>query len=92
LAKVLLYGYNVIPEKSGPHAEIKPPDEEVPGDRPEGDPKRASPEYFTIEGGKAVLRPAPDSFAKALRGLGKDAWRSLGGADRFLRRERDSWE
>jgi AbrB family looped-hinge helix DNA binding protein len=48
--------------------------------------------YFTIEGGKAVLRPAPDSFEKALRGLGKDAWQSLGGADRFLRRERDSWE
>ena len=48
--------------------------------------------YFAIEGGKAVLRPAPDSFAKALRGLGKDAWRSLGGGDRFLRRERESWE
>lgn len=48
--------------------------------------------YFTIEGGKAVLRPAPESFAHALRGLGKDAWKSLGGAERFLRRERDSWE
>ena len=48
--------------------------------------------YFTIEEGKAVLRPAPESFAKALRGLGKDAWRSLGGAERFLRRERKSWE
>lgn len=48
--------------------------------------------YFTIEGGKAVLRPAPESFAKALRGLGRDAWRSLGGADRFLRRERESWK
>lgn len=48
--------------------------------------------YFTIEGGKAVLRPAPESFAKALRGLGKDAWRSLGGAERYLRSERDSWE
>lgn len=47
--------------------------------------------YFTIEAGKVVLRPAPESFAKALRGLGKDAWRSLGGAERFLRRERDSW-
>jgi AbrB family looped-hinge helix DNA binding protein len=48
--------------------------------------------YFAIEEGKAVLRPAPESFAKALRGLGKDAWRSLGGAERFLRRERESWE
>jgi len=48
--------------------------------------------YFTIEGGKAVMRPSPDSFAKALQGLGKDVWRSLGGADRFLRGERESWE
>ena len=47
--------------------------------------------HFAIEGGKAVLRPAPESHAKALKGLGKDSWRSLGGADRFLRRERDSW-
>lgn len=48
--------------------------------------------HFSIEGGKAVLRPAPDSHTRALRGLGKDAWRSLGGADAFLRQERDSWE
>ena len=47
--------------------------------------------HFAIEGGKAVLRPAPESHARALKGLGKDAWVSLGGADRFLRRERDSW-
>jgi AbrB family looped-hinge helix DNA binding protein len=47
--------------------------------------------HFAIEGGKAVLRPAPDSHARALKGLGKAAWGSLGGADRFLRRERDSW-
>jgi AbrB family looped-hinge helix DNA binding protein len=48
--------------------------------------------HFSIEGGKAVLRSAPESHTRALRGLGKDAWRSLGGADAFLRRERDSWE
>lgn len=48
--------------------------------------------YFSVEGGKAVLRPAPDSFAKSLRGLGKNAWKSQGGADRFLRRERGTWE
>jgi AbrB family looped-hinge helix DNA binding protein len=47
--------------------------------------------YFAIEGGKAFLRPAPESHARALKGLGKEAWGALGGADRFLRQERDSW-
>lgn len=48
--------------------------------------------YFSIESGKAVLRPSAESHARALKGLGKDAWRSLGGADRFLRGERESWD
>lgn len=48
--------------------------------------------HFSIEEGKAVLRPSPENHARALRGLGKEAWRALGGADRFLRGERDSWE
>ena len=48
--------------------------------------------HFSIEEGKAVLRPSPERHARALKGLGKNAWRSLGGADRFLRGERDSWE
>ena len=47
--------------------------------------------HFAIEDGKAVLRPAPESHTRALQGLGKGAWGALGGADRFLRRERDSW-
>jgi looped-hinge helix DNA binding domain, AbrB family len=47
--------------------------------------------HFAIEGGKAFLRPAPESHARALKGLGKEAWGALGGADRFLRQERDSW-
>ena len=47
--------------------------------------------YFSVEGGRAFLSPAPESHARALKGLGKDAWGALGGADRFLRRERDSW-
>ena len=47
--------------------------------------------HFAIEGGKAFLSPAPESHAQSLKGLGKEAWRGLGGADRFLRRERDSW-
>lgn len=47
--------------------------------------------HFAIEEGKAVLRSAPESHSRTLKGLGKGAWRSLGGADRFLRQERGSW-
>ncbi len=47
--------------------------------------------FFAVEGGRAVLRPAPGSYAESIRGLGKAAWRALGGGDRFLRAERDSW-
>ena len=48
--------------------------------------------YFSIENGKAVLRPSPDSHTRAIKGLGREAWRALGGADRFLRGERESWD
>lgn len=48
--------------------------------------------HFSIEGGKAVLRRSAENHVRALKGLGKDAWRSLGGADRFLRGERETWE
>ncbi len=48
--------------------------------------------HFSIEEGKAVLRPLPENHSRALKGLGRDAWRALGGADRFLGDERDSWE
>jgi len=48
--------------------------------------------HFSIEEGKAVLRPSPENHARAIKGLGRDAWRFLGGADRFLRGERESWE
>ncbi len=47
--------------------------------------------HFSAEEGKAVLRPVPESHAGALRGLGKALWRSQGGADAFLRKERESW-
>jgi len=33
-----------------------------------------------------------EDLPRALKGLGKDAWGTLGGADRFLRQERDSWK
>lgn len=47
--------------------------------------------YFSIEHGHAVLRPMPESHAERLKGLGKNVWRALGGADRFLKTEREAW-
>lgn len=47
--------------------------------------------WFTVEEGRAVLRAAPDSHTLALKGLGREVWRKLGGADRFLQAERESW-
>ena len=33
----------------------------------------------------------PESFSKALRGLGKEMWKSAGGVE-YLKQERNSWE
>jgi hypothetical protein len=33
----------------------------------------------------------PESFSKALRGLGKEMWKSADGIE-YLKQERDSWE
>lgn len=32
------------------------------------------------------------SYVEMLRGLGKEVWRSLGGADTYIKQERASWE
>lgn len=39
---------------------------------------------------KAVLEPV-DSLVEKYKGLGKEAWKELGGTDEYLNRERDSW-
>ena len=38
----------------------------------------------------ALIRK-PESFTKALRGLGKDMWKSVGGTD-YINQERKTWE
>ena len=47
---------------------------------------------LAIEGHSVRLVPRPASYAKYTRGLGKEAWAALGGADAFLAEERASWE
>jgi AbrB family looped-hinge helix DNA binding protein len=39
----------------------------------------------------AVIRSGNVSYAKKLRGLGKEVWQSLGGTEAYIKRERSSW-
>lgn len=39
---------------------------------------------------KAVLEPV-DNLVERYKGLGKKVWEKLGGADNYLKQERDSW-
>jgi AbrB family looped-hinge helix DNA binding protein len=38
------------------------------------------------------LVPKPVNYASYARGLGKEAWAALGGADAYVAEERASWE
>lgn len=40
---------------------------------------------------KAVLVKHSGNPTKALRGLGKEVWRALGGTEKYIRNERASW-
>ena len=42
--------------------------------------------------GELVIRPCPASMAEYMRGLGKELWEKAGGADEYIKRERESWE
>lgn len=44
-----------------------------------------------IEGDVAVLRAAPGSYTEALAGLGAEMFAEAGGAEAWLRGERDGW-
>lgn len=45
-----------------------------------------------IDGEKAMLMKHPANVTKALRGLGKNLWRSLGGTEKYIKQERASWQ
>jgi len=48
--------------------------------------------YLALEGGQVVLRACPGSWTESSRGLGAEVWRSEGGAEAAIERERESWE
>lgn len=41
--------------------------------------------------GRAVLEPV-DSLTEKYKGLGKETWKKLGGADKYLSQERSLWD
>jgi AbrB family looped-hinge helix DNA binding protein len=41
---------------------------------------------------RVILSKYSKSHTKALCGLGKDVWKSLGGTDSYIRKERSSWD
>ncbi len=47
---------------------------------------------YPLDAERAMLVKKPKNAVAALRGLGKEVWQSLGGADRYITQERSSWD
>ena len=47
---------------------------------------------YSVAENRAMLVRRPKSYADALQGLGKEVWEALGGADKYIRKERASWD
>ncbi len=47
---------------------------------------------YGVDENRAMLIRRPKSYADALQGLGKEVWEALGGADKYIREERASWD
>ena len=45
-----------------------------------------------IDKESAVLHIKKIDVVKSLRGLGKEVWKSLGGADTYIKQERKAWD
>ena len=46
---------------------------------------------YSIDNQRAVLLKSPENYVGALKGLGKNIWRALGGATRYIKQERTVW-
>lgn len=44
-----------------------------------------------IDENKALITKHPQSHVSALLGLGKHVWDKLGGSEKYIKQERDSW-
>ncbi len=47
---------------------------------------------YGIDAHRAVLVRHPKDYVAALEGLGKEVWEALGGAEKYIRGERASWQ
>lgn len=47
--------------------------------------------HLEVEKGMVIMRPIPQSYTEYMAGLGKNAWKKLGGSEKYIRRERKSW-
>ncbi len=56
--------------------------------------KGASVTLYAVDDNHAILtkHPAQKDYVESMRGLGKEVWDSLGGADKYLKEERSSWD
>ena len=46
---------------------------------------------YPVDDYHAILVKKPEDYVEALKGLGKEVWDSLGGADNYIKEERASW-
>ena len=46
---------------------------------------------YPLDRDRVVLVKHSANPTEALRGLGKEVWRALGGTEKYIRRERKSW-
>lgn len=49
---------------------------------------------YALDDNRAILLKQPKSYVQALEGLGQEVWRSLGGADKYIkdiRSDRTLW-
>lgn len=48
-------------------------------------------EIYPIDQYQAMIWKQPTNYTKAMRGLGKEVWKALGGTDKYIEGERASW-
>ena len=55
--------------------------------------KGASVSIYAVDNNHAILlkHPAQKDYVESMVGLGKEIWDELGGADKYIKEERNSW-
>jgi len=48
--------------------------------------------FYPLDEKRVIVFKQPQNYVQAMRGLGKEVWQKLGGADAYIKRERKSWD